>query len=142
MAIVRRGEQGIGEENLLCKGQGIVGMHEVAVFVIRHPLVAFRFPPARYHITTADGQNFTAAKLILCPGAWGNDLLAHFDLKLDMQVKRVMCILTHTRQLRAGTKYTNQFPKQSPFCLLVRSFALHRRLTFDVPQERNREMSL
>ena len=43
-------------------------------------------PPSRYHVTTADGQNFTAAKLILCPGAWGNDLLAHFDLKLDMQV--------------------------------------------------------
>lgn len=58
-------------------------------------------PSSRYHVTTADGQNFTAAKLILCPGAWGNDLLAHFNLKLDMQVYTYVqstCVLKQTRR--------------------------------------------
>ncbi|KAA8497474.1 N-methyl-L-tryptophan oxidase [Porphyridium purpureum] len=42
-----------------------------------------------YCILTHDGQIYRARKVVLCAGAWANDLLAHFDVQLDMEVWKV-----------------------------------------------------
>lgn len=71
-------------------------------------LVAADEPVAKryYHVTTADGQIITTAKLILCPGAWGNDLLAHFDLELDMKV----CTSRSDRSIFVKRREASAFP--------------------------------
>jgi glycine/D-amino acid oxidase-like deaminating enzyme len=42
-----------------------------------------------YHVLTADGKRFVTDKLVVAAGAWTNNVLAHLNVQLDVDVWRV-----------------------------------------------------
>jgi glycine/D-amino acid oxidase-like deaminating enzyme len=43
----------------------------------------------KYHVLTASGKRFIADKMVVAAGAWTNNVLAHLNVQLDVEVWRV-----------------------------------------------------